>query len=71
MANAGDGMASLERQDASLIPSPAQWVKDLALPLLGRRLQLQLRSGVPLAQELHMLWSGKKKKKKKKSQKFF
>ena len=39
--------------DGGLIPSPAQWVKDLALPQLQFRLRLQLGSdpgpGVPYA----------------------
>ena len=48
---------------ASLIPSPAQWVKDLALLQLWRQLQLQL--GIQsLGQELHMpqVWLKKKTK---------
>ena len=35
---------SWERWDAGLIPSPAQWVKDLVLLQLGLRVQLQLGS---------------------------
>ena len=36
--------ASLERWAAGSSPGLAQWVKDLALPQLGHRLQLWLRS---------------------------
>ena len=36
-------MASWECWDAGLIPSLAQWVKDLVLPQLQLRLQPQLR----------------------------
>ena len=36
--------ASLELFEAGLIPGPAQWIKDLASPLLRHRLQLWLRS---------------------------
>ena len=35
---------SWELQDKGLIPHPAQWVKNLALPQLWLRLQLWLRS---------------------------
>ena len=45
-------VVSLEFWDLGLIPDLAQWVKDLVLPQLD------------LAQELHMLWGGKKKKDK-------
>ena len=49
-------VASLERWDTGLIPSPAQWVKDLVLPQLQHRSQLaQIWS---LAEELQMLWGG-------------
>ena len=57
---------SRERWDAGLIPSPAPWVKDLALPKLRLRSQLWLDSD-PWAQEFHMSRGGQKKKKKKKS----
>ena len=36
--------ASWQCQDTGSIPGPAQWVKDLVLPLLRLRLQLLLRS---------------------------
>ena len=45
-------VVSLEFWDLGLIPGLAQWVKDLVLPQLD------------LAQELHMLWGGKRKKDK-------
>ena len=35
---------SLQHWDAGLIPSPAQWVKDLTFPQLQFRLQQRLRS---------------------------
>ena len=60
---------SRERWDAGLIPSPAPWVKDLALPKLRLRSQLWLDSD-PWAQEFHMSRGGKKKKKKKKESTF-
>ena len=55
---------------AGLIPSPAQWVKDLALLQLGGRLQPQL--GFDLwPRNFHMLWvwpkKGKKQKQKQKT----
>lgn len=36
--------ASRQHWDAGLILSPAQWIKDLALPRLWHRMQLWLRS---------------------------
>ena len=39
-----DLQVSWECWDAGLIPSPAQWVKDLAMPQLWLRSQLQLES---------------------------
>ena len=36
-------------EDVSWIPGLAQWVKDLALPQLQCRLQMQLGSGVAVA----------------------
>ena len=47
----------------SSIPSPAQWVKDLALLHLWHSLQLQLRFD-PWSGNFHMLWIWLKKKKK-------
>ena len=55
---------SLQHQDAGLIPSPAQGVKDPALLQLQCRLHLWLGSD-PLAWEVYMLRGGQKKKKKK------
>ena len=43
-----ESVASLEPQDAGLIPSPAQWVKDPAARIWS------------LARELHMLWGSQK-----------
>ena len=48
-------VVSWEHGDAGLIPSPAQWVKDLALPQLWLRVQLRFRSDP---------WPGNSKKKK-------
>ena len=45
-----------------------QWVKDLALPQLWHRSQLQLRFN-PWPRNFHMQWKQKKKKKKKKKEK--
>ena len=51
--------------EAGSIPSPAQWVKDLALPQLWRRFQLYLGFD-PWPGNFHILWvrPGKKKRKK-------
>ena len=57
LCGAAGSAASLEHWDTGLTPSPAQWVKDLALLELWLRSQLWLRSD-PL------LWGGQKKKKK-------
>ena len=43
-------MASLECGDASLIPNPAQWVKDLGLPQFWHRSQVQLRYDLHMPQ---------------------
>ena len=39
-----ESIASLEHWDRGLIPSLAQWVRDLALPHLWHKSQLRLRS---------------------------
>ena len=54
-----------ERWDTGLIPAPAQWVVDLALPQLQLGLQLRLRSD-PWPRNSMCCGAVKKKKKKKK-----
>ena len=62
LCGAAGSAASLEHWDTGLTPSPAQWVKDLALLELWLRSQLWLRSdplpGTPYA----VGWPKKKKK---------
>ena len=55
--------ACLEHWDMALIPGPAQWVKDLALPQLQGGSQLWLRSD-PWPR--HSVWCRAAKKDKKK-----
>ena len=54
--------ASWECRDAGLIPGPTQWIKDLALPQLQHRSQLQLRSD-PWSGNSICLGAAKKEKK--------
>ena len=53
---------------AGLIPSPAQWVKDLALLQLQLRWQLWLRSGPWPGKSICFRETKKKKAKKKKKE---
>ena len=62
---ATESVASLECWDAGSIPSLAQWVKDVVLPQLQLRSQLQLGSD-PWSRNFICCGAAKKKNKKKK-----
>ena len=62
-------LVSWERWDTGSIPSPAQRVKDLALPQLSLRLQLWLRFNPWLKNSMCHGSAKKGKKKKKKERK--